>query len=173
MGVYAHPAARRNRPARRYEHQRPPLPLEWLIPILALFVVAAIGIGVLALRSVPSTHALQHDVSALRSEVGTLQLRLAAERTAVAGMGAKLASVQKASSRAASAGTVNLLSDRVDQLSANVHMLQVCTAQLEQALAGLGLRTSNVNGWVTGAALTKPAVISQACWSALTAAPGR
>jgi hypothetical protein len=59
------------------------------------------------------------------------------------------------------------LSDRVDQLNVNVHMLHVCTAQVEQAVLGLGLRTTSVNGWVTGTSLSRPGVISQACWNAL------
>ena len=167
MGVYAHPVGRRDRGARRYERKRRPLPVEWLVPILAVFVLAAIGIGVLALKSAPSTRALQRDVSVLRGDVSTLQSRLAAQQSAATRMQAKLASVQKTSSHAASAGNVNHLSDRVDQLNVNVHMLHVCTAQVEQAVLGLGLRTTSVNGWVTGTSLSRPGVISQACWNAL------
>ena len=51
-----------------------------------------------------------------------------------------------------------------------MRMFQVCIPQLQQELAGLKMQTSNVNGWLTDAVLTKPATVSATCATALAGA---
>jgi len=144
----------------------------WVVPILAVFVAIAIGIGVVALTDVASTRSVRHEVTGLRGEVAALRTQLAGTQHALARTQAKLASLRAAAADTASAGNVTQLTDSVDELKVNVHMLQVCVPQLRAELEGLKLQTGNVNGWLTGALLLKPAVMSAACQHALSG-PGR
>ena len=83
----------------------------------------------------------------------------------------RLVALRRASAQAPSAGNVNRLQDSVDQLAIRMHMFQVCIPQVQQELAGLTLQTSNTNGWLTNASLTRPASVSQACNRALAGPP--
>ena len=164
--AHAHPVVPSQRPADHPEAKHLVV-LEWLLPTLVVFVAVAIGIAVLALTRASSNGSLRHDVSALQSHVGSLDAKLAAEQRALVQAQSKLASLRRASAKAPTAGNVTRLQDNVDQLTIRMQMLQVCIPQLRQEVAGLKLRTSDTNGWLTNAFLERPASVSQACSRAL------
>jgi hypothetical protein len=143
------------------------VPLEWMLPILGLFVALAIGLGVVALKRPSADTALRGEVVALRSEVGSLQVRLAAARRTIARTQSGLATVRRTSSRAASAGNVNVLRSSVEQLNATLSMLRVCVPQLQREVASLSVQTRDTKGWLTGAQLDRPATITPVCSRAL------
>jgi hypothetical protein len=141
------------------------------VPVVAVCVAAAIGIGYIALKDVATTRSARHEMSALSGEIASLRGQLVDTQRALVRTQSKLASLRSATVKAASAGNVAQLSDSVDELKVNVHMLQVCVPQLRAELEGLKLQTGNVNGWLTGALLLKPVAMSAACQQALSS-PG-
>jgi hypothetical protein len=169
----AHRVIPSGRSDKRYEREPRHLPLEWLLPILALFVTIAIGIGVAALTSRPSTGPLRGDVATLHRDVVSLQHRLAVDHGALLRAQSKLAALQKTAAGVPTAGRVNSLGHRVDELNFTFDMLAVCLPQLQQEVAGMTIQTQDTSGWLTGAALVKPTVMSGACASALSVLPGR
>ncbi len=164
--AHAHPVVPSQRPADSPEVQHLVM-LEWMLPTLVVVAAVAIGIAVLALNRASSNGSLRHDVSALQNDVGSLHAKLAAEQRAVVKAQSKLASLRRASAQAPTAGNVSRLQDNVDQVTIKMRMLQVCVPQLQQEVAGLKLRTSDTNGWLTNAFLERPASVSQACSRAL------
>ena len=154
-------------------HER--LSLVWLIPILGVLASAAIGIGVLALTSAPSTNSLRTQVTALQADVGSLHAQLAAQRRALSqesrslaasqtSTKATIASLRMQSDTAASAGDLN-------RLTMSVHRLLVCVPQLQQELSGLSVQATNQSGWLTGASISNPTITSRDCSQTLYGAP--
>lgn len=144
-----------------------PRSLEWLIPILVLFLLVAVAVAAFALSRGPSTAPLRSDISVLRADVGLLQSRVAAQQRAISSERSKVASLRKAAKRTPTPALVGRLENSVSSLTATLSMLRVCVPQLQQELAGLKVQTTNVTGWLTGASLIKPAALTPACAQAL------
>jgi uncharacterized coiled-coil protein SlyX len=135
----------------------------WLVPIIALIAMVATGLAVYSLTRVPATKTLQAQVGVLQAQVTSLraQLRsvhpkLAALQRAERSARARIASLSARQGTSASAGDVT-------RLSATVQALQACIPQLQTELARLNVKTTNLNGWLIGAVLTRPISLSPGC----------
>lgn len=172
--------------------------LGWIFATLGVAVAAAIGIGIFALASAPSTNSLHAQVTSLHTQVlslktrmGSLQAQLGtlrndanlsraqerALRGEVSSLRSALASEQHTSRSAiaslekASAGAASINS--LNGVKGSVHQLQVCVPELQQELSGLKIQTTTRrNGALKSAVLINPTIISQDCVSTLTGSPG-
>ena len=172
--------------------------LGWMLAILSVSVATAIGIGVFALASAPSTKSLHAQVTSLRAQAGLLQARLGslqaqlrtlrdeansslaqqrALRREVSSLQSALASEQHTSRTAiaslekASAGAAS--SGSLNRVRGSVHQLRVCLPELQQEISGLTIQTTTrTNGSLKSAALANPTIISQDCVSTLNGSSG-
>lgn len=144
--------------------------LTWLVPVLVTLSLASFVIGLLAfINELPASRlhaevtALTHRADALetqvRSQARALTLerrrRTAAERATQSAL-AKLQATLRVSASVAD----------LNALHASLYRLAQCIPQLQRQLATLRLETTDVNGWLTGATLTRPG-LSSACTGGL------
>ncbi len=136
--------------------------LAWLVPVLVTVSIVALVVGLLAFVNEPPNARLRSQVSTLSRRVDALETQLSAQkRTASAEhrrrvaaerqIRTTLAKVQAMSELSASAADLNAL-------HATVYRLEQCTTQLQQELRSLRVQTTDVNGWLTGVTLMRPAV---------------
>jgi len=170
-----------------------------MLSVFGIAVAAAIGIGIFALLSAPSTNSLHAQVTSLRTQaaslqaqLGSLQAQLRTLRTEanssraqqrvlrgeVSSLRSALASEQHTSRSAtaslekAAAGAASINS--LNRVKGSVHQLQTCVPELQHELSGLKIQTTTRrNGALKSAALTNPTIISQDCTSTLTGSSGR
>jgi regulator of replication initiation timing len=172
--------------------------LGWIFATLGIAVAAAIGIGIFALASAPSTNSLHAQVTTLRTQAASLEARLGslqaqlgtlrneanasraqevALRGEVSSLRSALASEQHTSRTAiaslekASAGAASI--NALNGVKGSVHQVQVCVPELQQELSGLKIQTTKRrNGALKSAVLTNPTIVSQDCVSTLTGSSG-
>lgn len=149
---------------RRSNPTAPRPTLVWLVPLLALLAMIAVGLGVSALATAPSTSQLQRritaletNVSDLRSRTDSLQQILARTRAAERRNSGRIASLEADSATTAPAAQMN-------RIAGTVNSVRVCASELQREVAAL----RNVGRWLGGANGSGAARLSPACTSLLS-----
>ncbi len=139
--------------------------------LVALMALGALAIGVFGFATMrPQTSDLRREVAALQLELRGSEQRLATVQTRLdrvatqrqlANFGGTVGALR--STTGALRRGVAQLQSSIDQLQSHTAMLLFCVPELQQEISGLGVRSTNINGWLRSATLSGAGSLSQSC----------
>jgi hypothetical protein len=149
------------RPPASLETPRAPRELTWLVPLLVMLSVVALVLGLLAFINEPPASRLHGEVTALTHRVGALEAQARAQAHALMlehrrRVGAERAT-RSALARLRAASDITASVADLNALHGGIYRLAQCVTQLEQQLAALRVQTTDINGWLIGVTLARPA----------------
>jgi hypothetical protein len=148
-----------------------------VLPVVGMFALIGVGLGLFALSSEPSTAPLQRQVSVLKATATAQRQEIAALKTETASLKVATAGAATAGNMTALQTNVGALSKTVTGVQSDLSQVHTCLPELDQEVNTLGVNTSTgsillndgtTDTFLTDAYINNPTVISNNCTKFLT-----